>query len=87
MKAPLPDSTHVTDEAVARIDPLWWSWEGAHGGHAAALDGARAELETSPADVARHVLDAIEAGREEVLAGDITRQAKAALSGGAPDGV
>ncbi|MEV7345231.1 thioesterase family protein [Streptomyces sp. NPDC093544] len=28
--------THATNDAVARIDPLWWSWEGAHGGHVAA---------------------------------------------------
>jgi hypothetical protein len=33
-----------------------------------------------PAEVVRHVLSAIEAGRDEVLADDMTRQVKAALS-------
>lgn len=28
--------TTTTDTEI-RIDPLWWSWEGAHGGHVAAL--------------------------------------------------
>ncbi|MFD4622064.1 acyl-CoA thioesterase [Streptomyces sp. NPDC058475] len=37
MKAPPSVITHHTGEAVARIDPLWWSWRGAHGGHAAAV--------------------------------------------------
>ncbi|WP_330302596.1 MULTISPECIES: SDR family oxidoreductase [unclassified Streptomyces] len=50
---------------------------------AATVDGPK----ISAADVARQVLDAVEAGREEVLADDITRQVKAALSGGVPDGV
>ncbi|MFI6492974.1 hypothetical protein [Streptomyces sp. NPDC050564] len=38
MKAPLPDSTHATDDVVARIDPLWSSGEGAQGGRAAFAD-------------------------------------------------
>jgi hypothetical protein len=62
MKAPLPDSTHATDDVVARTDPLWWPGEGAQGGRAAFLDTG-------------------------VLADDVTRQVKAALSGGVPDGV
>ncbi|WP_326725122.1 thioesterase family protein [Streptomyces sp. NBC_00243] len=43
MTASPPDSTHATSDAVAHIDPLWWSWEGAHGGHvaAAALSAVR----------------------------------------------
>ncbi|MET8747544.1 thioesterase family protein [Streptomyces sp. NPDC004728] len=36
MRTSPPGSTCVTDEAVARIDPLWRSWAGAHGGHVAA---------------------------------------------------
>ncbi|MFJ2129729.1 acyl-CoA thioesterase [Streptomyces sp. NPDC087845] len=36
MRTSLPGSTCATDEAVARIDPLWRSWAGAHGGHVAA---------------------------------------------------
>ncbi|MFE1408336.1 acyl-CoA thioesterase [Streptomyces sp. NPDC058770] len=36
MRTSPPGSTSVTDEAVARIDPLWRSWAGAHGGHVAA---------------------------------------------------
>ncbi|WP_406165471.1 hypothetical protein [Streptomyces sp. NBC_00996] len=63
MKAPLPDSTHATDDVVARIDPLWSSGEGgAQGGRAAFVDAG-------------------------VLADDVTRQVKATLSGGVPDGV
>nr|WP_210588666.1 thioesterase family protein [Streptomyces sp. GESEQ-35] len=27
----------MTTDTDVRIDPLWWSWEGAHGGHAAAV--------------------------------------------------
>jgi hypothetical protein len=38
-----------------------------------------------PLDVVRQVLSAIEAGRDEVLADDMTRQVKAGLSGG--DGI
>ncbi len=34
----------------------------------------------TPADVVRQALSAIEAGREEVLADDMTRQVKAGLS-------
>ncbi|MEU9212341.1 thioesterase family protein [Streptomyces sp. NPDC048415] len=37
MTTTLPDGTHDAEATVARIDPLWWSWEGAHGGHAAAV--------------------------------------------------
>ncbi|MFB6942288.1 acyl-CoA thioesterase [Streptomyces sp. NPDC060286] len=37
MRASPPGSAHATDEeALARIDPLWRSWAGAHGGHVAA---------------------------------------------------
>ncbi|MFF4234196.1 SDR family oxidoreductase [Streptomyces sp. NPDC001820] len=53
--------------------------------HAAFIDtdmAARVDQpKTSPADVARRILDAVEAGREEVLVDDLTRQVKAALSG------
>jgi len=43
MRASTPDSRNATHHAVARIDPLWWSWAGAHGGHVAAtaLSAAR----------------------------------------------
>ncbi|MFE2042052.1 acyl-CoA thioesterase domain-containing protein, partial [Streptomyces sp. NPDC059477] len=27
----------LTTDVQTRIDPLWWSWDGAHGGHVAAL--------------------------------------------------
>ncbi|MEV7285025.1 thioesterase family protein [Streptomyces sp. NPDC093252] len=27
----------LTSDIQTRVDPLWWSWEGAHGGHVAAL--------------------------------------------------
>lgn len=53
--------------------------------HAAFIDTEMAARVTqpkiSPAEVARQTLDAIEAGREEVLADQITRGVKAALSG------
>ncbi|PKV89255.1 SDR family oxidoreductase [Streptomyces sp. TLI_146] len=53
--------------------------------HAAFIDTDMAagvdQPKTSPVDVAHQVLDAVEAGREEVLADEITRQVKAALSG------
>ncbi|MFF2957397.1 SDR family NAD(P)-dependent oxidoreductase [Streptomyces sp. NPDC057963] len=36
MRTSLPGGTCATDEAAARIDPLWRSWAGAHGSHAVA---------------------------------------------------
>ncbi|MFD5074926.1 acyl-CoA thioesterase [Streptomyces sp. NPDC058371] len=32
-----PGGMPATSSTVTRIDPLWWSWEGAHGGHTAAV--------------------------------------------------
>ncbi|MGW5174159.1 acyl-CoA thioesterase [Streptomyces sp. NPDC004082] len=58
MRAPTatapPGSTPATKDTVARIDPLWWSWDGAHGGHAAAaaLTAVREHL-TGGADPVR----------------------------------
>ncbi|MFD7324399.1 SDR family oxidoreductase [Streptomyces sp. NPDC059875] len=53
--------------------------------HAAFIDtemSARVtQSKVSPAEVARQTLDAVETGREEVLADEITRQVKAGLSG------
>ncbi|MEU6880386.1 hypothetical protein [Streptomyces sp. NPDC046712] len=52
--------------------------------HAAFIDTEMAARVTqpkiSPADVVRQTLDAVETGREEVLADEITRQVKAGLS-------
>ncbi|MEU6014893.1 SDR family oxidoreductase [Streptomyces sp. NPDC047515] len=54
--------------------------------HAAFIDTDMAagtdQPKISPADVVEQVLDAVEAGREEVLADAITRQIKTMLSGG-----
>ncbi len=44
---------------------------------AAHVDGPK----TDPADLARQVLDAVEAGQDEVLGDDLSRGVKAALSG------
>ncbi|MFE7113018.1 SDR family oxidoreductase [Streptomyces sp. NPDC057575] len=55
--------------------------------HAACIDTDMAahvdQTKISPADVVGQVLDAVEADREEVLADDVTRQARAMLSRGA----
>ncbi|MET9652791.1 SDR family oxidoreductase [Streptomyces sp. NPDC006460] len=53
--------------------------------HAAFIDtemaAGVAQPKTGPADVAAQTLDAVEAGREEVLADEITRRVKAGLAG------
>ncbi|TDD64562.1 SDR family NAD(P)-dependent oxidoreductase [Jiangella aurantiaca] len=58
---------------------------GVTGLHVAYIDtdmAARVDApKSSPADVARLALDAVEAGAHEVLADDVTRQVKAGLSG------
>lgn len=57
------------------------------GAHAAFIDtdmAARVDQpKSSPDDVARHILDAVEAGREEALVDDFTRHVKAGLSAAA----
>ncbi|MGW1108250.1 hypothetical protein [Streptomyces sp. NPDC002540] len=50
MRASPPGSAHATDEeALARIDPLWRSRAGAHGGHVAAALTARV-VQDAPAE-------------------------------------
>ncbi|MFJ5718476.1 hypothetical protein [Streptomyces sp. NPDC093149] len=51
MRASPPSGAHATDEeALARIDPLWRSWAGAHGGHVAAAALTARVVQDAPAE-------------------------------------